>query len=86
MGPVAAFVAHHHRVAGIAVVAAAGTAVIVVYAVVFAFTGLDTAERGSVLRRLTMRGSSPAPTDEVPGSSGRRAKRQQGAGGGEGAR
>jgi O-antigen/teichoic acid export membrane protein len=59
VGPVADFVAHHHRVAGIAVVAAAGTAVLVVYALVFVFTGLDAAERASVFRRLTLRGSSP---------------------------
>jgi hypothetical protein len=86
VGPVAAFVAHHHRVAGIAVVAAAGTVLIIVYAMVFAFTGLDAAERGSVIRRITMRGSSPEPTDEVPGSSGRGTKRQEGTAGGEGAR
>jgi hypothetical protein len=32
--------------------------VLVIYAVIFAFSGLDAAERGNVLRRLTMRGSS----------------------------
>lgn len=59
VGPVSTFVAHHHRVAGMGVVAAAGAAVLVIYGVVFAFSGLNAAERGSVLRRLRLRGSSP---------------------------
>jgi O-antigen/teichoic acid export membrane protein len=90
VGPVATFVAHHHRLAGMAVVVAAGMAVLAVYAVVFAFSGLDSTERGIVLRRLTRRGSSPQPTDDVPGTGPgagrRRAERQDGTGGAEGAR
>lgn len=86
VGPVSTFVAHHHRLAGIAVVAGAGAAVLVVYAVVFAFTGLDSAERRSMLRWLTTRRSSVQPTDEVPGRGGHRAERQEGTGHGEGAR
>jgi O-antigen/teichoic acid export membrane protein len=86
VGPVSTFVAHHHRVAGMAVVAAGGAAVLVVYTVVFAFTGLDAAERRSVFRKLTTRRSSAQPTDEVQGPGGRRAERQEGTGRGEGAR
>jgi O-antigen/teichoic acid export membrane protein len=86
VGPVTSFVAHHHRVAGIAVVVAAGAAVLVVYAAVFAITGLDAAERGSVRRRFLTRRSSHQPTGEAPGTRGHRAEREEGAGGGEGAR
>jgi O-antigen/teichoic acid export membrane protein len=79
-GPLWHFVTRHSRIGNVAVVACAGLVVMALYVAVFAFTGLDGAERRAVLARLPLArrhrtqglpgDDEPVATDDpVPASS-----------------